>query len=655
MALALTTPGMASAITVAGRAASVNTGAVGRTGGTGPMQFSAVSPVSLVVPSLTTSGTYDVNVSISDNPHTLGFSAATRLESPTPVAPVIAAQDLPAAKTMSVAVTNNFVPAPQAALTGNSNPQTPLLSRFGSPLKIKSISNFSPWFDNGRSLSPTSGATPVRAQHNPRSGNGLLAPSDASAVNAAAPPNPPSASPQKNLSYVGWFFLGSMVLAIIGLGRAYQAQYFQNAPESAHQLLDADHDEHDHDEHDHDEHDHDAHHEEGALLALSPQAQANIGLKLSRIEPGIFERTITMPATVKEIPGVTHTAVPAPIGGIVTDIRVKPHQVVQPGDVLFTIQLNDAKILEFQEQLLRNLASLDLADKELSRQRKLYNSHVIAKAAFQKTQSRRKEVYATVLTAKRALTQRGLSETQVKQMVKTRKLAQGLESFDVRAPGGVADTLSVVSNLNILPGQQVNFGDALITLGDYRNLYIEGSAFARERNEVLHAAQNGWGVSVSAARVDAGQPLATDLKIIALPDEFDAASKTYAFSVAIPNEVVGDVVLGGERQVAWDFMPGQPVNLHIPIERLEGKMVLPAEAVVRVGAESYVFVPDDHEPDHFRRIAVRVAARNAHSVVLVDGSLEPGSAVVVKAAQQMQMHLRLTDAGPVDPHAGHDH
>jgi hypothetical protein len=81
--------------------------------------------------------------------------------------------------------------------------------------------------------------------------------------------------------------------------------------------------------------------------------------------------------------------------------------------------------------------------------------------------------------------------------------------------------------------------------------------------------------------------------------------------------------------------------------------VLPAEAVAREGAESYVF---QENGDQFERVPVHVRYRDQQTAVIAnDGSLYPGDIIALRSAHQLQMALKNKSGGGVDPHAGHNH
>src|SRR5688572_8839416 len=118
------------------------------------------------------------------------------------------------------------------------------------------------------------------------------------------------------VSAIGYVLLIGILLAGV-LGYAFRQRW---APRVLAQLVK---DEKKADEHDH-AHDADS-------LELSEQAQKHLGLTPMVVKLGPFERTISIPGIVVELPGQSSVEVPAPMGGIITDIHLSEGQAVQPG------------------------------------------------------------------------------------------------------------------------------------------------------------------------------------------------------------------------------------------------------------------------------------------------------------------------------------
>ena len=91
----------------------------------------------------------------------------------------------------------------------------------------------------------------------------------------------------------------------------------------------------------------------------------------------------------------------------------------------------------------------------------------------------------------------------------------------------------------------------------------------------------------------------------------------------------------------------------MPVEQWESQIVVPVDAVVKEGADWYVF---QQNGANFTRVPVHVKHRDQSSAVIAnDGSIFPGDVIALKSAHQMQMAIKNKSGGGADPHAGHNH
>jgi multidrug efflux pump subunit AcrA (membrane-fusion protein) len=251
----------------------------------------------------------------------------------------------------------------------------------------------------------------------------------------------------------------------------------------------------------------------------------------------------------------------------------------------------------------------------------------------------------------------GLSQADVDGIVSTRQL---LQSLTIRAPQHEEDCecadehLFHVQELSVERGEQVEAGGPLAVLADHCELYIEGTAFEEDAERLRQAAADGVNVSAGLLVRDRREGAVEGLKILYLADQIEQESRALHFYLPLLNTVTLDRTDRGHRFIQWRFKPGQRVELRVPVDRLTGQLVLPAEAVVSDGAESYVFV--EEEPRHFYRTPVHVLHKDQRTAVIDDdGSVHQGDTIAATGAFQMHLDLKNKAGGDVDPHAGHSH
>ncbi|WP_428306304.1 efflux RND transporter periplasmic adaptor subunit [Lacipirellula sp.] len=419
-------------------------------------------------------------------------------------------------------------------------------------------------------------------------------------------------------------------------------------------------DDHEHapgDGHDHTEgegHDH-AGHDEGNSLELSPQALKNIGYEPFTVAARDFERKISLPGMIVERPGKTQYRVSAPLGGVVTKVHVIEGETVAVGQPLFDVRLTHEELVSAQGEYLKTLEELDVVNREIERLEALTEG-VIPGSRLRDQKYERQKLEALLRAQRQSLLLHGLSDAEVDEIVKTRLL---LQSLTIKAPPHDEqcdcgdEQLLHVQSLPVERGQQVEAGATLCVLADHCKLYIEGTAFEEDATQIRDAASRGAAVSADLLVRDRREPMIEGLKILYLSDQVDRESRAFHFYLTLPNEIALDRTEGEHRFMQWKFKPGQRVELRVPVEKWESRLVVPAEAIVSDGSEAYVF---QQNGSHFDRVAVHVEYRDQQSAVIAaDGALKPKAVIAARGAFQMNLDLKNKAGGGVDAHAGHTH
>ena len=422
--------------------------------------------------------------------------------------------------------------------------------------------------------------------------------------------------------------------------------------------------------HSHKDHDH-AHghsqdhpgHDEASAIELSREAEASIGLKVATVTLKPFERTISVPAIVVERPGQSDIVVAAPLTGVVSRIFPIEGEAIEPGDPLFEIRLTHEDLVQAQSEFLKTAEELDVVGKELARVKEVAKGGAIAGKAVLEREYERQKLEGVQQAQRQSLVLHGLTDAQVDDILKDRKLLQQLTvkvplpvparsaSKDTKPSGGKSSLLQV-QDLRVSRGQQVNAGDPLCVLADHQTLYIRGNAFAQDVKGLNRAVTEGLRVTAVPEQHEA--ELIEGLEIAYLENQVDPETRQFHFYVNLPNTLLRDgKTADGRRFINWMFKPGERMQLQVPVETWKDRIVLPISAVAQDGAESYAF---KKFKDHFDRVAIHIEYRDARNVVIAnDGALKPGDVVSVSGAHQMQIGLKNRAGGAVDPHAGHQH
>lgn len=396
----------------------------------------------------------------------------------------------------------------------------------------------------------------------------------------------------------------------------------------------------------------------GTTLALSEQGRKNIGLTLTTIELRDFQRTITVPAVLVERPGQSQVTVSAPMTGIVARIYPIRGEAVAPGMPLFDLRLTHEDLVDKQSDLLRDVQQLDVVKREVARLDRVTASGAIAGKTLLERQYEQQKIEASIEAERQALLLHGLSEEQIQRIVQDRCLLQDVTvtapPFANHTDGHAHDDFYQVSQLAVKPGDHIVTGTVLAMLSDHCELYVEGKAFAQDAEALNQAANAGAEVTALIGANGLGTREVTGLKILYVENEVERDSRALKFYVALPNQLVrNEQTPDGHRFIGWRYRPGQRVELLVPVERWTSRIVLPVEAVVQDGAETYVY---QQVKGQFARQPVHVEHRDQRwAVIEADGTLFPGDTVAVQGAYQIHLALKSKAGGGPDPHAGHNH
>ena len=369
-------------------------------------------------------------------------------------------------------------------------------------------------------------------------------------------------------------------------------------------------------------HDHAAHGETNSIK-LSPQARSSF--KVAPIELRPFERTVSIPGILVEPPGRSIVQVTAPLTGVVMRIYPILGEAVRPGQKLFDIRVTHEELVQAQADFLRTAEELDVIGREIERLERVALEGIVAGKTMLEKKYEQQRQLAIQRAQHQALLLHGLSEPQVQNILATRTLLPAMTvSVPTDEQAASADVVYQVQELKVARGQHVTAGDTLAVLADHAQLLIQGNAFEKDAPLLAQAVRAGARV---AARVDAegSQPeIIGDLSILYLSGKVDSDSRASHFYVTMPNVLLRKPEpKNGHEFIYWKFKPGQRVQIQIPVERWEGRIVLPVEAVAQDGAESYVF---QQNGEKFDRRPVHVEYRDPSWVVIAnDGSISPAT------------------------------
>jgi hypothetical protein len=192
--------------------------------------------------------------------------------------------------------------------------------------------------------------------------------------------------------------------------------------------------------------------------------------------------------------------------------------------------------------------------------------------------------------------------------------------------------------LKVQLGQQVEAGAVLCFLADHRSLMIEGRGFKDDMLLIQQAAKQKLPIEVEFETRGGDWPaIPTSFVIHHVANTIDLETRTFAFFLSLENQGQAYQNESGTR-LLWRFRPGDRVRLKVAIEKIDNIFTVPLAAVVREGAEAYVFRQNG---DLFDRMPVHILAEGRNEIVLAnDGSVKPGFAIAQSGAASINRILK---------------
>lgn len=473
------------------------------------------------------------------------------------------------------------------------------------------------------------------------------------------------------IAALGWFTqdrLRSMIIAVSDQSATAMATVNEKSP--------SENDGHDHG------HDHGSA-EPSDVVSISEQARQNLALKIGTVEPQDFWKTIVVPGQVANLPGQSERRINASVQGTITKVHVLQGQTVRPGDPLFEVQVTSELLASAQSNLLRILQDIELNDAEIKRLAPVGESGAVSQKIILEKQYEKRRLESARQVQLQELSVRGLSPSQVKNIIEQKLLirqftvivpvaATGPEEANKSPRPGTSKTqkrllpvvlvdaarpdeaVYVVEQLDVFPGKLVNPGDELCDLALHDVLQIRGEAFETESAQIYRAITERWPVTAVFELGDR-EPLVRDkLEILYASSVTDPQARSFEFFMTLTNDVIRDQSSpDGRNYRSWRFKPGQQAQLMVPIEKWTDRFVVPSEAVVSEGADSFVFKSNGKL---LQRQAVVVEYRDSRQAVLAnDGSIFPGDELALNQAYSLNLALKKASGSGVDLHAGHNH
>jgi cobalt-zinc-cadmium efflux system membrane fusion protein len=193
--------------------------------------------------------------------------------------------------------------------------------------------------------------------------------------------------------------------------------------------------------------------------------------------------------------------------------------------------------------------------------------------------------------------------------------------YPLRAP---FDGLVIEKHLTL--GEKHGDDSNAFTVADLSSVWVDINVFQKDLPHVSKG-QTVWVSTVGGTNAQGAVAFVAPI--------VDHKTRTALARMVLPNP---------DRQ----WRPGLFVNAELAVGGDGASVVIPADAVQRMGGQAVVFVD---EGDEFRAAAVSLGRRDATRVEILSG-LSPGERVVVEGAFELKAKIVTSGLGA---HAGHGH
>ena len=364
-------------------------------------------------------------------------------------------------------------------------------------------------------------------------------------------------------------------------------------------------------------------HEE--VIQLTAEAVRSAQLKTGTAQRKPLSVGLTVPARVTFTQnGVARVAARVP--GRLASLEVSLGQRVKKGQALGYLESPD--LGQARADYLSAATKAKVAEDNFRREKELFAKGITSEREMREAESTFVTAQAERNAADGRLHALGLSDAEISAL-------RGNEHYSSRFPVP-SPLLGTVVEITGTVGQTVEAAAPLFTVADLTQLWV-----------LLDISES------QLSQVRAGQPV--DLTISALPDR--------RFTGRV--ESIGDIVDEKTRTIAVRVVvantdgvlkPGMFAQAEIATKTggsgegataESARLVLPREAVQKVGEEQVVFVAAGN--NQFKPVAVRTGASSATEVEILSG-IEPGTPVVTQGAFILKSELAKESMGE-----GHSH
>jgi membrane fusion protein, heavy metal efflux system len=303
---------------------------------------------------------------------------------------------------------------------------------------------------------------------------------------------------------------------------------------------------------------------------LSPQAQRNLRLTSCPLESVTYWRTIQIPGTVVDRPGISDRGVVAPVTAVVTSIDHFAGETVATGEALFALRLVSESFQASQTELFKATKEREIVQEELARLGPIVQSGAVPGTKIIDLRNQLRRLAVTIQAHRQDLQVRGLTLEQIDSVATGSLVSEVTVAVPVGWSSGGPDvsngsSVLEVQQVHVEIGQHVQAGERLATLSQHESLFIEGRAFRQELPLLQRAAEEAWSIQVQlleSTDYDWQLPIPT-VSIHHISSAVNDDNRTISFFLPLENQS-RSYERDGRQLFLWRFRPGERVQLRRP-------------------------------------------------------------------------------------------
>ncbi|MEW6004959.1 MAG: efflux RND transporter periplasmic adaptor subunit [Stygiobacter sp.] len=340
-------------------------------------------------------------------------------------------------------------------------------------------------------------------------------------------------------------------------------------------------------------------------VVLSSEARSKIDLAFEEVKEGIISGTLTAPAKV--ITNQDYEAqVSSLVQGRVHKVYVKEGEYVKEGQVLMHVE--GLEIGEIKAVYLQAKATLDFTKAAYERQQTLLEQNVGSQKAFLEAKAEYEKALAEYNAEDKRIHSIGLEHSDIETGADTEHIAGVLT---IKAPIN-----GIVTERNVVIGQLVEANTTAFKIMNISNLWAEGQIYEKDLTKVSGKPKVEFTTSAYPNEKFKGE-------VILIGQTIDEHSRTIKVRASLQN-------------TNSKLKPNMFGELFIPINSNTKGIIIPTDAMVKEGNESYVFVVENDSTFTRRNVETGIEFAGMREVV---SGLKKGEKIVSKGVFFLKSEL----------------